>query len=80
MTATDQSSTATTVPVSLGAFAAEAGRFLDAHAARQPPQSLRWGEGLDVVGNTDERAPAEEEDWVRAAKQWKAVEFDAGFG
>jgi alkylation response protein AidB-like acyl-CoA dehydrogenase len=67
-------------PIALEDFINEARAFLDANAEPRTEQKFVWGEGSDRVGILDEKTPAEEAAEVRAAKDWKAREFDAGFG
>src|SRR5690349_22155082 len=66
--------------IALDDFVSEAKRFLDANAEPRSEQKFVWGEGPDRVGILDEKTPEEEAEEVRAAKDWKAREFDAGFG
>jgi acyl-CoA dehydrogenase len=66
--------------ISTADFTAEARAFLEAHADQRIEESFEWGEGSDAVGILEEKSPAEEAAEVTAAKRWKAVEFDAGFG
>jgi alkylation response protein AidB-like acyl-CoA dehydrogenase len=66
--------------ISLDDFAAEAKTFLDANAEPRSEQKFVWGEGHDRVGILDEKTEEEEAEELRAAKAWKAKEFDAGFG
>ncbi len=66
--------------IALDDFVAEAKRFLDANAEPRSEQKFVWGEGPDRVGILDEKTPEEEAEELRAAKDWKATEFDAGFG
>jgi alkylation response protein AidB-like acyl-CoA dehydrogenase len=66
--------------ISTADFTAEARAFLDAHADERTEESFEWGTGSDAVGILEEKSPDEEAAEVAAAKQWKAVEFDAGFG
>jgi alkylation response protein AidB-like acyl-CoA dehydrogenase len=61
-------------------FAREGKAFLDAHAKPRPEEKFVWGEGSDRVGVLDEKTPEQEAAELRAAKAWKAAEFDAGFG
>jgi len=58
----------------------EATRFLDSHASRRSERRFAWGEGSDRVGLFEEKTADEEAAEVAAAKEWKATEFDAGFG
>ncbi|HMF84667.1 MAG TPA: acyl-CoA dehydrogenase family protein [Acidimicrobiia bacterium] len=66
--------------ISLDDFVAEAKAFLDANAEPRSEQKFVWGEGTDRVGILDEKTDEEEAQELRAAKEWKATEFDAGFG
>ena len=66
--------------IALDDFVAEAKRFLDANAEPRSEQKFVWGEGPDRVGILDEKTPDEEAEELRAAKDWKAKEFDAGLG
>ena len=66
--------------ISLADFVTEATDFLDANAEPRSEQKFVWGEGPDRVGILDEKTEAEEAEELRAAKEWKAKEFDAGFG
>ncbi len=66
--------------IALDDFVSEAKRFLDANAEPRSEQKFVWGEGPDRVGILDEKTPDEEAEELRAAKDWKAEEFDAGFG
>ena len=66
--------------ISLDSFTAEAKRFLDANAPARGEEKFVWGEGSDSVGVLDEKTPEEEAAELVAAKEWKAKEFDAGFG
>jgi alkylation response protein AidB-like acyl-CoA dehydrogenase len=61
-------------------FAAEAAAFLSANAKPRQRTEAAWGEGSDRVGLLAEKTREEELEELRAAKQWKALEFDAGFG
>ncbi len=61
-------------------FRTEARAFLDKSAERRVDEKFSWGEGTDKVGLLEEKTPEEEAAEVVAAKQWKATEFDAGFG
>ncbi len=67
-------------PIPLDDFIADARAFLDANAEPRTEQKFVWGEGPDRVGILDEKTPEEEAEEVWAAKDWKAREFDAGFG
>src|ERR687898_868649 len=66
--------------IALDDFVAEAKAFLDANAEPRSEQKFVWGEGPDRVGILDEKTPEEEAEELRTAKDWKAREFDAGFG
>jgi alkylation response protein AidB-like acyl-CoA dehydrogenase len=62
-------------------FRAEATTFLDAHASRRgEAKEFVWGEGSDNVSILEEKSAEQEAAELRAAKEWKATEFDAGFG
>src|SRR5690606_9642574 len=59
----------------------EVTRFLDANAARKPPQkAFRWGEGSDDVAMFEEVDPEVERQALAKAKAWRAKRFDAGLG
>jgi acyl-CoA dehydrogenase len=66
--------------VSVAELAASAREFLDAHAEPRSEEKFVWGEGSDRVGVLDEKTPEQEAAELAAAKEWKATEFDAGFG
>src|SRR5215207_505762 len=66
--------------IALDDFVAEAKAFLDANVEPRSEQKFVWGEGPDRVGILDEKTPEEEAEELRAAKEWKAKAFDAGFG
>ena len=61
-------------------FLGEARSFLDASADRRVEEAFEWGQGSDRVGILEEKSPKEEAEEAAAAKAWKALEFDAGFG
>ena len=61
-------------------FRQEAKAFLEANAKPRQVERGGWGEGSDKVGLLSEKAPEEEREDLRAAKDWKARVFDAGFG
>ena len=65
---------------SLDEFERSARAFLDAHAEPRAEEKFVWGEGSDGVGLLDEKSPEQEAAEVAAAQEWKAAEFDAGFG
>jgi alkylation response protein AidB-like acyl-CoA dehydrogenase len=67
-------------PIALDDFVADAKQFLDGNAEPRAEKKFAWGEGSDRVGLLDEKTPEEEAEEVHAAKEWKAREFDAGFG
>jgi alkylation response protein AidB-like acyl-CoA dehydrogenase len=62
------------------AFTEEAMTFLEANAQPRPPERVRYGESSDDVSLFAERSPEQEAEEVRAAKEWAAKVFDAGFG
>ena len=64
----------------LDEFAAEARAFLDANAERAVRDEFTWGIGSDEITVYAEKSPAEEEAAVRAAQQWRAKMWEAGFG
>ncbi len=66
--------------ISLDEFRAEASAFLAAHAEPRRERSLTWGEGSDEVSLFPELSPEEEATLVKAAKEWRAKVYDAGFG
>ena len=66
--------------LTLDDFLAEAKTFLDDHAEARPEEKFVWGEGSDRVGLLDEKSAEEEAREISDAKEWKATEFDAGFG
>ena len=66
--------------ISEATFRAEAEAFLDRHAERRAEERFEWGQGSDHVGVLEEKSAEQEAAEVAAAKEWKAVEFDAGFG
>jgi alkylation response protein AidB-like acyl-CoA dehydrogenase len=61
-------------------FRAEALAFLEANAKPRVKVVEKWGEGSDRVGLLSEKSEEEEAAELAAAKAWKALEFDAGFG
>jgi acyl-CoA dehydrogenase len=61
-------------------FEQDARAFLDAHAAKRPPEKFVWGQGSDKVGVLPERTPDEERADLAAARSWAQTAFDAGFG
>jgi alkylation response protein AidB-like acyl-CoA dehydrogenase len=66
--------------ITLEQFRADATAFLEANAARRTEEKFVWGEGSDQVGVLEEKDEEQEAAEVAAAKDWKAKEFDAGFG
>ncbi len=66
--------------ISLADFTAGATEWLDAHAAKRSEERFVWGGGSDRVGMFDEKSAEQEQAEVAAAKEWKAAEFDAGYG
>ncbi|MGZ4712120.1 MAG: acyl-CoA dehydrogenase family protein [Acidimicrobiia bacterium] len=66
--------------ISLADFTTEARAFLDANSSRRSEEKFVWGEGSDRVGMLDEKTPDQERSEVAVAKEWKAKEFDVGFG
>jgi alkylation response protein AidB-like acyl-CoA dehydrogenase len=66
--------------ISLEDFSASAKAFLDANTEPRSEEKFVWGEGTDRVGLLDEQTREEEAAELAAAKEWKATEFDAGFG
>jgi alkylation response protein AidB-like acyl-CoA dehydrogenase len=66
--------------ITLDDFRAEAVRFLETNARARQLETFVWGHGSDRVGVLDEKTPEQEMAELRAAKEWKAKEFDAGFG
>jgi alkylation response protein AidB-like acyl-CoA dehydrogenase len=69
-----------TEAITIEQFAAEAKAFLDANLEARGEEKFVWGEGDDSVAVLDEQTPEEERAELAAAKEWKAKEFDAGFG
>src|SRR5829696_10231453 len=61
-------------------FRAEAEAFLGEHTERRTEEKFVWGEGSDNVSILEEKTEEQEAAEVAAAKEWKALEFDAGFG
>ena len=66
--------------ISEAEFRAEAKTFLDTHAEPRVEEKFEWGKGSDRVGILEEKSPEQEAEEIRAAKTWKATEYDAGFG
>jgi alkylation response protein AidB-like acyl-CoA dehydrogenase len=65
----------------LDAFIARAKAWLDDHACRRTPMGeLEWGEGSDDVSLFSTLTPAEEKAQVDAARAWRRLESDAGYG
>jgi alkylation response protein AidB-like acyl-CoA dehydrogenase len=61
-------------------FRSEAKAFLEANAKRRGEEKFVWGEGSDRVGVLEEKTPEQEKADLDVGKEWKAKEFDAGFG
>ncbi|WP_030660901.1 acyl-CoA dehydrogenase family protein [Streptomyces cellulosae] len=62
-------------------FAAEARRFLDAHAAKAPDRTaVVWGEGDDSMAYFSSLPPDEEREFVRRAREWQRIRYENGFG
>jgi alkylation response protein AidB-like acyl-CoA dehydrogenase len=66
--------------ISEAEFRAEAKTFLDTHAEPRVEEKFEWGKGSDRVGILEEKSPEQEAEEIRAAKTWKATEYDAGLG
>jgi alkylation response protein AidB-like acyl-CoA dehydrogenase len=61
-------------------FRSEAKAFLEGNAKRRGEEKFVWGEGSDRVGVLEEKTPEQEQADLAVGKEWKAKEFDAGFG
>ncbi|MFC9502155.1 acyl-CoA dehydrogenase family protein [Streptomyces sp. NPDC057002] len=62
-------------------FAAEARRFLDAHAAKAPDRTaFIWGEGDDSMAYFSSLPPEEEYEHVQRAREWQRIRHENGFG
>ncbi|MET7731952.1 acyl-CoA dehydrogenase family protein [Streptomyces sp. NPDC005402] len=62
-------------------FAAEARRFLDAHAAKAADRTgVTWGEGDDSMAYFSSLPPEEEAEHVRRARAWQRTRHENGFG
>ncbi|MFF0156539.1 acyl-CoA dehydrogenase family protein [Streptomyces sp. NPDC005263] len=62
-------------------FAAEARRFLDAHAAKAPDRTaFTWGEGDDSMAYFSSLPPEEEREHVQRARAWQRIRHENGFG
>jgi alkylation response protein AidB-like acyl-CoA dehydrogenase len=61
-------------------FRAEARGFLDENAERRVEEKFEWGKGSDKISLLEEKTAEQEAAELAAAKDWKAREFDAGFG
>jgi acyl-CoA dehydrogenase len=61
-------------------FRAEANAFLATNTERRVEEKFEWGKGSDRVGLLDEKTAEQEAAEIAAAKEWKAKEFDGGFG
>jgi alkylation response protein AidB-like acyl-CoA dehydrogenase len=66
--------------ISEAEFRTTARAFLDANAERRVEEAFEWGKGSDQVSLLEEKSAEQEAREVVAAKEWKAKEFDAGFG
>jgi alkylation response protein AidB-like acyl-CoA dehydrogenase len=67
--------------ISIDVFEKEAREFLDAHAQRKEAEKkFVWGEGSDKVAMFEEKDREVELADVKAACEWRATKFDAGFG
>lgn len=62
-------------------FAAEARRFLDAHATKAPDRAaVTWGVGDDSMAYFSSLPPEEEAEEVRRARAWQRTRHENGFG
>src|SRR5262245_36070729 len=61
-------------------FRAEARGFLDANADRRVEEKFECGKASDKISLLEEKTEEQETAELAAAKDWKAREFDAGFG
>jgi alkylation response protein AidB-like acyl-CoA dehydrogenase len=61
-------------------FRAEARGFLESNAERRVEEKFEWGKGSDKISLLEEKTAEQEAAELAAAKDWKAREFDAGFG
>ncbi len=61
-------------------FRTEAQNFLDQNAKRRVEETFEWGKGSDEVSVIEEKSNEKERAEVEAAKDWKTLEFDSGFG
>jgi acyl-CoA dehydrogenase len=61
-------------------FEQEALAFLEANAKLRVEEKKGWGQGSDNVALFAERSHQEEEAEVAAAKEWRRLVYDAGFG
>ncbi len=61
-------------------FRTEAQNFLDQNAKRRVEETFEWGKGSDEVSVIEEKSNEKERVEVEAAKDWKTLEFDSGFG
>jgi alkylation response protein AidB-like acyl-CoA dehydrogenase len=67
------------VAADLATFRRDATRFLDQHAEPRSDE-MQWGHGDDRLAGYAPMSAGEEAERLVAAREWKAVEFDAGFG
>jgi hypothetical protein len=61
-------------------FEQEALAFLEANAKLRVEEKTGWGQGSDNVALFAEKTHQEEAAEVDAAKAWRRLVFDAGFG
>jgi alkylation response protein AidB-like acyl-CoA dehydrogenase len=62
------------------AFAADAIKFLTAHAPRREERAVQWGEGEEKLALFHETSGAQERAEADAARHWQRSRWDAGFG
>jgi alkylation response protein AidB-like acyl-CoA dehydrogenase len=61
-------------------FVADAETFLADHLPRRRDETSRWGQGSDDVAAFPEADPESEAAELDAARRWRRVQFDAGYG
>ena len=66
--------------ISQDRFRDDARSFLDAHVPKRGDEQFEWGKGSDKAAVLEEKTPEQERAGLDRAKEWKAQEFDAGFG
>jgi acyl-CoA dehydrogenase len=66
--------------LSVEGFTEAALDFLGSNANLRPAEKTEWGQGADTVGLFPEKTPEREREEVAAAKAWRRLVFDAGFG